>query len=526
MDDLSHRVELAGGLIQELQEALPPGTWQAFEREHRDISRRLGYLGEEVLIALVGGTGSGKSSLLNAIAGEVVSPPGVIRPTTSHPLAWIPHRADPELLHLLTELDIDDRVMHDDEPWMVVIDLPDIDSVEAGNRQIVEDLLPRADVVAWVTDPEKYGDRVMFREFIAPLARYQEQFVFILNQVDRLSAADRPVVVDHFGSRLREVGIEATVIPVAAAPVEGPPLGLAALREHLGSRFVAKEIVRRKLALDLDGLVARIREYLGGTRTAITPWEGLAPAFVSEAEHLLAPPGLDAEFEKAGRITATGSAGGPIGRLLGLLRRGGVALGVSQATTGLEEATSRWRERQGRTELETSVMSAFMDAAQQAGPILGTGLRLEARGVPDGLDAAIDSARRETTPRLDVSPRPWWRVLAVLAWLAALAVVGSAAWAWLDPGAVRPGEGLDPVLLGAGSLALGLVTRWLTLQAGRRAGRRTGREYRLALRGSLRRHLDRRLGESYEQQARASTATWEMLDGVSRPTPNFPSPSI
>lgn len=525
MDDLGRRVELTGELIAALRETLPLDVWRSFEHEYRDITRRLGYLGEEVVIALVGGTGSGKSSLLNAIAGEVVSPPGVIRPTTSRPLAWIPRRADPGLFRLLTELDIDDRVLHDGEPWMVVIDLPDIDSVEAGHRQLVEGLLPRVDVVAWVTDPEKYGDRVMFRDFIAPLARYQEQFVFILNQVDRLPVADRPVVVDHFGSRLREVGIEGTVIPVAAAPLVGPPLGLAALGEHLGSRFVAKEIVRRKLALDLDGLASGIRECLGDARPTITPWEGLAPLFVTEAEHLLAPPRLDVEFEKAGRITATGAAGGPIGLLLGLLRRGGGALGISQATTGLAEATSRWRERQGRAGLETSVMSAFMDAAQQAGPALGAALRLKAREVPGDLDVAIDLARRETAACLDISPRPWWRVLAVLAWVAALAFAGSVAWAWLDPGAIRPGEGLDPILLGAGSFVLGLATRWLTVQAGRRAGDRAGREYRSALRGALRRHLDRRLGEPYEQQVRASAATWGMLDAVTRPVRDFPSTS-
>lgn len=525
MDDLERRVELAGEVIAGLREYLPPGDWEAFDRNHAEIGSRLGYLGEEVVIALVGGTGSGKSSLLNAIAGEEVSPPGIIRPTTSHPIAWVPRRADAGLFRLLADLDIADHVLHDGEPWMVVIDLPDIDSVELGHRQLVEELLPRIDVIAWVTDPEKYGDRVMLREFIMPLAQYQEQFVFILNQVDRLTPPDRPLVVDHFGSRLRAVGIDATVIPVAAAPVEGPPLGLAALGDHLASRFEAKESVRRKLAIDLEGLVAHLREYLGGVRPVIDPWESLVPAFVDESESLLAPPRLDAAFERAGRITAAGLAGGPIGRLLGLLRRGGGALGVSQATTGLDEETTRWRERQGRARLESAVMSAFMDAAQQAGPSLGVGFRHSVRAVPDEVDITIDLARRESAALLAVTPRPGWSVLAALAWVAAIAFVGAAGWAWLDPGAVHPGDGFDPVVLAAVSLVLGLVARWLTAQVGRRAGSRAGRAYRAALRGALRRHLDRRLGEPYEQQTRVAIETWVMLDSVTRPKEKSPSPS-
>ena len=52
---------------------------------------------------------------------------------------------------------------------VVILDLPDVDSLEAGHRAAVEALLPKLDVVAWVTDPEKYADAVAPRRLPADL---------------------------------------------------------------------------------------------------------------------------------------------------------------------------------------------------------------------------------------------------------------------------------------------------------------------------------------------------------------------
>ena len=57
---------------------------------HADAVRRLGFPSDAYVLALVGGTGVGKSSLLNALAGATVSPASARRPTTSEPVAWVP----------------------------------------------------------------------------------------------------------------------------------------------------------------------------------------------------------------------------------------------------------------------------------------------------------------------------------------------------------------------------------------------------------------------------------------------------
>ena len=67
---------------------------EAARDAHADALRRVGFPGDAYVLALVGGTGVGKSSLLNALAGTSVSRASVRRPTTSHPIAWIPATAD------------------------------------------------------------------------------------------------------------------------------------------------------------------------------------------------------------------------------------------------------------------------------------------------------------------------------------------------------------------------------------------------------------------------------------------------
>ena len=77
------------------------------------IDRRLGFPGGVYVLALAGGTGVGKSSVLNALAGEVVSQVRALRPTTEQPLAWVASESRDELRPLLEWLEVDQVVGHD-----------------------------------------------------------------------------------------------------------------------------------------------------------------------------------------------------------------------------------------------------------------------------------------------------------------------------------------------------------------------------------------------------------------------------
>ena len=200
LDALDLAVARAAGVIGEAA-VLP------FAQVSLNARRRTGFLGETVVIALGGGTGVGKSSLLNALAGTTVAETGALRPTTDKPLAWIPENPEPGLVRLLDDLEVADRIGQASHPHLALLDLPDFDSVVGEHRATVERLLPRVDAVLWVVDPEKYNDRTIHADYLRPLAGYQSQFVFALNQIDRLAEGELAPLLADFEQTLWHDGV-------------------------------------------------------------------------------------------------------------------------------------------------------------------------------------------------------------------------------------------------------------------------------------------------------------------------------
>ena len=133
---------------------------------------RPGFPGNAYVLAFVGGTGVGKSSLLNGLAGAAVSAASVRRPTTTSPIAWVPAAERAALVPLLAWIGVEDVREHagPDLGTVAILDLPDMDSVAAEHRARVEAILPRVDAVAWITDPEKYHDAALHDDFLARVA--------------------------------------------------------------------------------------------------------------------------------------------------------------------------------------------------------------------------------------------------------------------------------------------------------------------------------------------------------------------
>ena len=148
-------------------------------------------LGDATVVALAGATGSGKSTLFNALSGSDVSSPGVRRPTTgvAHATVWPRSDGSPPD-RLLDWLEVPRRHVHTDpDPalqGLVLLDLPDHDSTRLENRLEVDRLVELVDVLVWVMDPQKYADAAVHDRYLAPHAGHAGVLLVALNQVDRL----------------------------------------------------------------------------------------------------------------------------------------------------------------------------------------------------------------------------------------------------------------------------------------------------------------------------------------------------
>lgn len=197
-----------------------------------------------LVVAFFGGTGVGKSSLLNRIAGAPLARTGVERPTSREVTIYM-HEAV-RLAELPAEMPVQAVRVHRhglarfrDVLW---IDAPDIDSVEEQNRRLALAWLPVVDLLIYVVSPERYRDDVGWRVLRQREGRHG--WMFVLNRWDEGAAAQR----EQFAAMLREAGFAepllfCTSCAAAARQLPGPDEFdeiTAALQELLDQHAVAE----------------------------------------------------------------------------------------------------------------------------------------------------------------------------------------------------------------------------------------------------------------------------------------------
>ena len=297
------------------------------------LSQRRELSTEHTVIGFFGATGSGKSTLFNAIAGQNIALSAPTRPTTSTVQAAIWEAEGSE--ELLDWLGIDKRVyprtqalaaegeasdgngagkhnkaggaaapnavtepapglfnrirravggrgeMRTRTGGLILLDMPDFDSVTTTNRDLAARMMRYVDVLVWVVDPQKYADAVIHRDFMVPLAASGAQALCVLNQADKLAPAEVPAVLASLTRLLQAEGIEAHLLapPIAVSARTGE--GVDVLRDLLAQVAAAKSLSLQRTDAQLHATASQLRTYAGGEGTV------LAGAYALEAEQKL-----------------------------------------------------------------------------------------------------------------------------------------------------------------------------------------------------------------------------------------------
>jgi hypothetical protein len=397
------------------------------------------------VVALAGGTGSGKSSIFNYLAGADFSAVGVTRPVTrdAHACVWGASGSGP-LLDWLgvprrfryargSMLDTGDSSLN----GLVLLDLPDHDSVVGGASHQVDRLIGMADLMVWVLDPQKYADAAVHRRYLVPLAGHSEVIGVVLNQADLLSHDEADDCAADLRRLLDSEGLHNAWVLVTSA-VTGT--GMAQFHGLLAGAVAARQATSTRISADLDGIATEFAPYAvqqsgeadagavaapDGGRVAEHTAEGLVDAFAGAA----GVPAVADALQSARELRAVDYVGWPVAWLV-------------ERLTGRDPVR---RIRLGRLWAELKSMATGPSGAQQAdidtaltklADEVGAPLpkpwsqttRSAARRRAEEIPAAIGAAMGESIPE-ENKITPWWRLVGALQGLLLGCVIVGVAWA-------------------------------------------------------------------------------------------------
>jgi hypothetical protein len=210
------RTHQLGPLVARLDAALlsvapnlPAGARAAIERWRADAAAlqfhlRRGTKARAPLVAVVGGTGTGKSTLVNRLLGRNVSAASFRRTFTSGPVAaaraagdvpgdWLgvehapaaeadlPARGRPGALVVVTAQSPDG--------YPVLVDTPDLDGDQPAHHAQADRAFRWADAVLFVVTPEKYQMTELL-PYYRLAARYAVPALFVMNKCEEAAVFD------------------------------------------------------------------------------------------------------------------------------------------------------------------------------------------------------------------------------------------------------------------------------------------------------------------------------------------------
>jgi len=457
------------------------------------VEGRLEHGSEHTLVALLGATGGGKSSLANAVAHTDAAVAGIRRPTTSSTLALYWPGDDPSAL--LDWLEVQNRhTVADNHPQaeklsgLVLLDVPDHDSVESANREEMERIASHADLLLWVTDHEKYADLAL-HQYLRQLNNYEGVMAMVLNKSDQLSAQEVDACRRDLSRLIEADGIDTLpVLPVSTVTGDGLPDVITLLEKTVDK----KRAMMARLSSDITTVATELLEEIGEeTGTAKVP-NKLQQQL---ARHLVDAAGLDVVTEAVAaghRRDASARLGWPYIRWVRALRPHPLRkLRLNEGSTGRSSIPAPSGIQ--RTRSEAAVRDVLHQATENLDAPWPDLIRDKATPDPnhlaDQLEQAVSGAARDSQGSTPL----WWRVVNGLQLVLALIVLAGVIWltllaanAWLrlpePPMAYYPDWDRYriplPTTMLAGGVFLGLLLAMISKQFAALGARRRARAVR------------------------------------------------
>ena len=357
-----------------------PGAAQAEEERQRVLDQldghllpRLRALSAPGVVVVAGSTGAGKSTIVNTLLGEEVSPAGVLRPTTRRPVL-VHHPADTDLLAAHPLRGVVDVIEREAAPrGLAIVDAPDLDSVETANRDLAHRLLETADLWLFVTTATRYGDALPWQVLDRAAAR-GTSMAMVLNRVP--GAALREIRQDLM-ARLHARGMVSVPLFLLAdrGPHEGPleSAAVAPIRRWLAT-VAGPDRARSVIARTQRGALAAVGPWVHALADAVDEQGAAAAALARVVDRASA----DSALRVAERV---GSGEVADGAVRGRWSQVTAALTSRRAPARAEAVAAL------RADLLAATTAALVDAREAGGDAVAAALATS--GLP-GAEDLID----------------------------------------------------------------------------------------------------------------------------------------
>ncbi|MCL2483086.1 MAG: ABC transporter [Propionibacteriaceae bacterium] len=359
-ETLSALLALLRDSLFQVQLSLPlPGSAETKDWADKAISQlddyirpRLNTIEAPVLAVVGGSTGAGKSTLVNSLMGRLLSTPGVIRPTTKTPVL-IYHPADARwfdsgrILPELTRTTEPSHTVHSLQvvssmalpEGLAILDAPDIDSVDAENRNLAAQLLSAADLWLFVTSAARYADAVPW-EYLNEAAERSTALGVV---VDRVPPAAMSAVPEHLARMMTDRGLGESplfAVPETVTDSQGllPLAAVEPVRSWL-NYLAANQITRAKVVMGtLNGAIAAMEKGIGNVAGHVFAQTEALDQLRSDAKTI---------FAQAGKSVRAQSGDGTL--LRGeVMARWQDFVGTGEFMRSVESRMGRVRDRLGR----------------------------------------------------------------------------------------------------------------------------------------------------------------------------------